>query len=229
MTYRCSTGDYPTSVNLYCDSRLVNGFNGGGDQIPKEFIVVNFGTDTTICGFVFNSRFKNGQASYVNEFEVLISQDNILYTSIGNFFPDNIFSNSNSILQFANSVTTKFIKFVVIDIGTTSWTVELTIDFLQNCGTCPAGQFGCSNTDTGTASCIVGENPNPPPPPPPPPPPSAGALPAKEMTCDAIPCGTDTCKNIYFRDFLNLKMYWMVVWCSPGDFFCNMYRCDSIL
>jgi hypothetical protein len=58
---------------------------------------------------------------------------------------------------------------------------------------------------------------------------TADALPAKEMTCDAIPCGTDTCKNIHFRDFLNLRMYWMVVWCSPGDFFCNMYRCDSIL
>ena len=191
--------------------------------LPGLSFTVDFGSPRSICG-VLHGALKD--TIFFAEFEMFISDDNLVWTSIGNFIPDitnpeNVYfetSELNSIFKFANSISTRYIRWTGVSVHQ-GYLSEI-LQFMVNCGTC-AGQVGCSNTTTGTASCIAGVNPYVPPP--------ADALPAKEMTCDAIPCGTDTCKNIYFRDFLNLEMYWMVVWCSPGDFFCNMYRCDSIL
>jgi len=176
-------------LKFVCDGRKRNGFDWYGVPEPFTRFVVDFGTDITICGVSYDSRHNPTvvswhTANYVNEFEVLISDDNIVFTSIGTFKPDNIFSPSNSILQFASSITAKYMMFVVIEVGTQSHSMRIQVNLLKNCGTCPEGQFGCSNTNTGTASCIAGE-PAPPAPPPPP---------VQEMACGAIDCGSSTCE-----------------------------------
>ena len=154
-TALCWTKNQDNLHQFQCGQDKRNGVLDGA-SVPLSNFIVSFGRSAAICGLLYYSAYvaPGKPALYVNEFEVLISDDNNLYSSIGTFKPDNIFSNAYSILQFVNRITTRYLKIIVVSEGTNSIAMHMNFRLLQNCGACPAGLFGCSNTTTGTASCI---------------------------------------------------------------------------
>ena len=127
-------------------------------SIGMDF-TLDFGSQQSICGILYGSR---NSAIIFLEFEMFISDDNLVFTSIGNFSPDKTGTGDSlvpSTLQFANSISTRYIRWAVVRYTNKQFFGSDSLQFMVNCGTC-AGQVGCSNTTTGTASCIAGVNPS---------------------------------------------------------------------
>jgi hypothetical protein len=123
------------------------------------YYTLDFGSPQSICGILHGSR--NNEIIFL-EFEVFISDDNLVFTSIGNFSPDKTGSTDSlvpSIFQFANSISTRYIRWALVRYAFEYAFDTDSLQFMVNCGTC-AGQVGCSNTNTGTVSCIAGVNPS---------------------------------------------------------------------
>ena len=195
-------------------------------NVPDMYsIEVDFLSPQTVCGleYVSSGFVLAGPGGtiwdHVLEFQVLVSSDKLKYSAIAIFTPDRLFETAPSLLAFVNSVTVRYMKFTVLIPPRNTGEVNqpfayLEFRYMQNCAPCPSGQFGCSNTGTRSASCIARVNQSLPPPPPPS---NTTAASAKHMACNAISCGTSTCKFAHVYGF-RCNAHIFVVRHPPTDF-----------
>jgi len=126
---------------------------------PGGFMQIDFDGTQELCGIQSYAMKVQGAPTFfsVQQFEVMVSDDNTRFTSLGVFRPDRTQSLLASKFRFSYSIFTRHMRFVVVAVEpSVSATVYMNVSFMQNCDVCPEGQIGCSNTRTRSSSCING-------------------------------------------------------------------------
>ena len=120
---------------------------------------IDFATPQEVCGIqTYALRVEGGSKFYsVKQFEVMVSDDNTRFLSLGTFRPDMTQSLLPSKFRFSHSIATRHMRFSVVAVEPdVSSRVYMNVSFMQNCNVCPEGQYACSNTKTRSSSCING-------------------------------------------------------------------------
>jgi hypothetical protein len=128
-------------------------------NMPGGFMQIDFNGPQELCGIqTYAMKVPNAPTFFsIQQFEVMVSDDNTRFTSLGTFRPDMTQSLLPSKFRFSYSIVTRHMRFIVVAVDPKiSTTVYMNVSFMQNCDVCPEGQIGCSNTKTRSSSCIIG-------------------------------------------------------------------------